>query len=153
MYKRQHDSLTNGWFTGDTFGLSYREFDTDKGAFIFPTSTPIQFDPEPLKESVKRLVANQPDYMYLTHYGRVGGVQHLAKKMIEGVDKYVEFAERYKDEEQRREKIETAMYNWLMAGLKAHGVSLSEDRCSTLLMSDIQLNTAGIEIWLDHRDR
>ena len=44
-----HDSQTNGWFTGDTFGLSYREFDTSNGAFMIPTTTPVQFDPVALK--------------------------------------------------------------------------------------------------------
>ena len=33
-------------FAGDSFGLSYRELDTDKGEFIFPSTTPVQFDPE-----------------------------------------------------------------------------------------------------------
>lgn len=148
-----HDSLTNGWFTGDTFGLSYREFDTQNGAFLLPTTTPIQFDPEPLKASVRKLAAVAPDYMYLTHYGRVGDVQRLAKVMIAGVDTLVEIAERYKDDEFRRQKIETAMSDWLLAGLEEHGVTLGRERCLELLGSDIRLNTRGIEIWLDRRDR
>jgi glyoxylase-like metal-dependent hydrolase (beta-lactamase superfamily II) len=148
-----YDDLTNGWFTGDTFGLSYREFDTQKGAFLLPTTTPIQFDPVALKESVKKLMAVGPDCMYLTHYGRVDGLQRLAKMMLEGVDKMVEIAEQYKDDDSRRQKIETAMSTWLMDGLRDHGVELSEERCMELLHSDIRLNTAGIEFWLDHRDR
>ena len=88
-----YDSLTNGWFTGDTFGLSYREFDTANGAFLLPTTTPIQFDPEALTASVRKLVANKPDYLYLTHYGRVDDVQRLAKVMIKGVDTFVRIAE------------------------------------------------------------
>ena len=146
-----YDSLTNGWFTGDTFGLSYREFDTQNGAFLLPTTTPIQFDPEPLKESVRKLVANEPDYMYLTHYGRVDDVQRLAKMMIEGIDIMVGFAEQYKDDDLRRQKIETAMADWLMDGLDKHGVKLGKDRCMELLRPDIELNTQGIEFWLDHR--
>jgi glyoxylase-like metal-dependent hydrolase (beta-lactamase superfamily II) len=146
-----HDSLTNGWFTGDTFGLSYREFDTEKGAFLFPTTTPVQFDPESLKQSVKRLVANEPDCMYLTHYGRVKDVQRLAKKMIEGVDKLAGFGEKYKDSPSRTQKIEAAMTEWLMGGLRDHGVKLTDEECLHLLRPDIKLNTAGIEIWLDHR--
>ena len=146
-----HDSLTHGWFTGDTFGLSYREFDTGQGAFLFPTTTPIQFDPEPLKESVRKLAANDPECMYLTHYGKVEGVQKLAAKMIEGVDVLVGIAERYKDHDQRQQKIETAMADWLMTGLREHGVSLSDERCMELLRDDIALNTQGIEIWLDQR--
>jgi len=146
-----YDSLTNGWFTGDTFGLSYREFDTQNGAFLLPTTTPVQFDPEALKESVRKLVANEPDYMYLTHYGRVTDVQRLAKVMIEGIDTLVGFAERYKDDDLRRQKIETAMADWLMDGLDKHGVKLAKDRCMELLRPDIKLNTQGIEFWLDHR--
>lgn len=147
------DSLTNGWFTGDTFGLSYREFDTQKGAFLLPTTTPIQFDPEALKASVRKLVADAPQYMYLTHYGRVDDVPRLAKVMITGVDTLVGFAEQYKDDDSRRQKIETAMSDWLIDGLEKHGVTLDKDRCLELLDSDIKLNTQGIEFWLDHRDR
>ncbi len=148
-----YDSLTNGWFTGDTFGLSYREFDTQNGAFLLPTTTPIQFDPEPLKASVGKLIAVKPDYMYLTHYGRVDDVPRLAKMMIDGVDTMVRIAEQYKDDESRTQKIETAMSDWLMDGLEKHGVTLGYDRCQELLGSDIKLNTQGIEFWLDHRDR
>ena len=148
-----YDSLSNGWFTGDTFGLSYREFDTANGAFVFPTTTPIQFDPVALKQSVNRLVADRPDYMYLTHYGRVGDVQRLAASMIEGIDTLAGFAEKYKDDEFRRQKIETAISDWLLEGLRKHGVSLAQDRCLQLLQTDIVLNTQGIEFWLDHRDR
>jgi len=35
------DEKSKGIFTGDTFGLSYREFDTEKGSFVIPSSTPI----------------------------------------------------------------------------------------------------------------
>lgn len=146
-----YDSLTNGWFTGDTFGLSYREFDTANGAFLLPTTTPIQFDPEALKASVRKLVADKPDYMYLTHYGRVGDIQRLAKVMIAGVDTFVDIAEKYKDDDSRGQKIEAAMSDWLLAGLEKHGVTLDQNRCLELLGSDIKLNTQGIEFWLDHR--
>ena len=45
------DERSRGWFTGDTFGLSYRDFDTALGAWILPTSTPVQFEPAPLRQS------------------------------------------------------------------------------------------------------
>jgi hypothetical protein len=97
------------------------------------------------------LAAVEPEFMYLTHYGRVDDVQRLAKVMIAGVDAFVRFAEQYKDDDSRTQKIEAAMGDWLMDGLEKHGVSLGKERCLELLSSDIKLNTAGIEIWLDHR--
>ena len=51
-------------FTGDTFGLSYRECDTAGGAFIVPTTTPTQFDPEQLIASVRRLAALKPKRLF-----------------------------------------------------------------------------------------
>ena len=148
-----HDSLTNGWFSGDTFGISYREFDTQNGAFILPTTTPIQFDPAALKESVGKLIADKPDFMYLTHYGRVDDIERLAAKMIEGVDAFAGFALQYEHDESRKQKIETSMSDWLLQGLREHGVRLPEEKSLQLLGADIELNTQGIEFWLDHRDR
>ena len=51
------DARSRSWFTGDTFGLSYRELDSAKGAFVVPTSTPVQFEPEKLKASIARLLS------------------------------------------------------------------------------------------------
>ena len=147
-----HDSHTNGWFSGDTFGLSYREFDTQNGAFLFPTTTPIQFDPGALKESVRRLMADAPEYMYLTHYGRVGDLPRLASDMIAGVDVFAAIGEQFKDHPERQQKIQSAMNNWLMTGLRRHGVDLPDEVCKVLLESDVVLNTQGIEFWLDHRN-
>jgi len=146
-----HDSQTNGWFSGDTFGLSYREFDTQNGAFLFPTTTPVQFDPAALKASVGRLMAIQPEFMYLTHYGRVDDLQRLATVMLDGVDKLAALGERHKDDDQRTQKIEAAIYAWLMTGLRDHGVNLPDETCIQLLKTDVVLNTQGIEFWLDHR--
>jgi len=148
-----HDSLTNGWFSGDTFGLSYREFDTENGAYIIPTTTPIQFEPEAYKASIRRMMENQPEYVYLTHFGRVSNVQKLAGDLIHGLDVFVETADKYKDYDHRTERILGALRDWQMSGLRKHGVTLSDEACLEILEYDLVLNTQGIEFWLDHRDR
>ena len=68
------DSVARAFFTGDTFGLSYRELDVDGRAFVVPTTTPTQFDPEGMHASIDRMLAMRPQAMYLTHYSRVGEV-------------------------------------------------------------------------------
>lgn len=148
-----HDDQTNGWFTGDTFGLSYREFDTSNGVFMIPTTTPVQFDPVALQESITRLVENGPDCMYLTHYGRVENVQPLAEKMLQGVAAFAGFGEKYEGDPSRREKIEHSIRDWLLGGLRRHGVTLDEAECLRLLEADIRLNAEGICHWLDYRKR
>jgi hypothetical protein len=37
------DEKSRGIFSGDTLGVSYREFDTEQGVLIFPPTTPIHF--------------------------------------------------------------------------------------------------------------
>lgn len=144
------DRQTRGWFTGDTFGISYRDFDTDRGPFIFPTATPIQFDPPTLVKSIERLMAENPDFMYLTHFGRVGDTRRLAADMIAGVHKIEEIALRHRDSPQRTAAIEREMLDWLVAGCRAHGVTIGDDRLTALLQPDVELNTQGVEYWLDH---
>ena len=52
------DETSRSMFTGDTFGLSYRELASARGAFVLPTTTPVQFEPEALLASIDRLVAH-----------------------------------------------------------------------------------------------
>ena len=72
------DESSRSMFTGDTFGLSYRELASARGAFILPTTTPVQFEPEALLASIDRLVAHAPAAMLLTHYSRVVEVERMA---------------------------------------------------------------------------
>ncbi|HEX7062657.1 MAG TPA: MBL fold metallo-hydrolase, partial [Woeseiaceae bacterium] len=65
------DPASRGVFTGDSFGISYREFDTARGPFIFPTTTPVQFDPEKAHEAIDRIMSFAPERVYLTHYSEV----------------------------------------------------------------------------------
>ena len=144
------DETTRGWFTGDTFGISYRDLDSENGHFIFPTTTPIQFDPPGLIASIDRMMEKLPRNMYLTHFGRVQDVDRLAVKMKAGVERFVHFAQAYGTVGNRTECIETAMMEWLLDGVREHGVTLPEDELRGILQGDVTLNTQGIEFWLDH---
>ena len=83
------DARSRGWFSGDTFGLSYGEFKSDNGALIMPISTPTQFDPAALHASVQRMLSYAPQAMYLTHYGRVDRPEELAISLLDQVDQMV----------------------------------------------------------------
>ena len=144
------DEQTRGWFTGDTFGISYRELDTENGPFVFPTSTPIQFDPPALIASINRMLEKQPENMYLTHFGRVQDVQRLADDMISSVEQFATFGEQFDGDENRQQGIRSAMMEWLMARARKHGVVYSDDKLREVFANDVILNTQGIEFWLDH---
>jgi glyoxylase-like metal-dependent hydrolase (beta-lactamase superfamily II) len=145
------DQHTRGWFSGDTFGISYRDFDTAGGAFIFPTTTPTQFDPQALVDSIERLMERSPQYVYLTHFGRVGEPQRLAGQVIDGVFKLAAMAEKHAQSESRQRDIAEEMLGWMIAGLTAHGVNIPADQLADMLREDVSLNTMGLDCWLRNR--
>ncbi|MFZ1620817.1 MBL fold metallo-hydrolase [Dokdonella sp.] len=147
------DERSRSFFSGDTFGLSYREFDTDKGAFILPTSTPVQFDPVALKGSIARMLLYKPEAMFLTHYSRVSDVERLGRDLFEQIDAMVAIAESSTGLADRHEFLKRKLAELYLARATAHGCTMSPQHMHELLSSDIELNAQGLEIWLDHGRR
>ena len=143
------DEASRGWFTGDTFGLSYREFDGPAGAWILPTTTPVQFEPEALQASIERLMASDPQCMYLTHYGRVTGVPRLAAILTEQLDALVSRSRALQHAPQRTEALREAVLDVHLSSLSAHGCPMPCEQAQALLELDVTLNVQGIEAWLD----
>ncbi len=146
------DARSRGFFTGDTFGLSYREFDTKQGSWLLPTTTPVQFDPDALRESVRRLLAFHPQWMYLTHFGPVGEVQALGTQLLEQIDEMVELGQACKTAPQRHEVLKQGLAKLYLQRVRAHGCAMREEHVLELLAMDIELNAQGLGIWLDRVD-
>lgn len=147
------DARTRGFFTGDTFGLSYREFDTDQGAWILPTSTPIHFDPPALRQSVERMLAFDPACMYLTHFGQVGDVPQLGVQLLEQLDAMVALARRVQHAPDRHAALMRGLEAIYLERLARHGCRLPVAEVKALLAMDLELNAQGIGIWLDREGR
>jgi len=144
------DAGSNSLFTGDTFGISYREFDVDGRPFIFPTTTPVQFEPDALHGSIDRLVATGAEAAFLTHYGRVAGLSHLAAQLHAQIDELVAMAQAAPGEgDTRHAGLKQAVEENMMKHLRAHGCTLGDDVCKELLANDVELNTQGLLVWRD----
>ena len=145
-----NDVASRGVFTGDSFGVSYRELDTAAGAFIFPTTTPTEFDPDAAHASIDRIMACEPEQLYLTHYSRVRDLDRLAQDMHDGIDAFVAMALAHRDEDDLQGAIQPQMDAYLKQRLRAHGFSGDEAAMDAALQIDILLNTQGLIAWL-HR--
>jgi hypothetical protein len=147
------DTLSGHVFAGDTFGLSYREFDTAKGAFILPTSTPVQFEPDALHASIDRMLGFKPQQMFLTHYSRVTDVERLAGELHEQIDAMVAIGRSHAGEPDRHARIMEDLAQLYIARARNHGCAFDEARIRELLVMDIELNAQGLEVWLDRPSR
>ncbi len=143
------DAASRGWFTGDTFGLSYREFDSPQGAWIVPTSTPVQFDPDALRGSIQQLLAAEPACMYLTHYGRVADVPRLGSLLLALLAEMAALGRQLQHHPQRHAALKAGQLEIFKRSLRAHGCTYSDARIAELLAVDLELNAQGLAVWLD----
>ena len=148
-----NDPGSRGVFTGDNFGISYRELDTVNGEFIFPTTTPAGFDPDEAHKSVDRIMACDPEQLYLTHYSRVQELDRLSHDMHKGIDAYVELALANKETPDRGARIRDAMDEYLTTRLLNHGFQGDRDAIWSALEIDIVLNAQGLVSWLERLEK
>ncbi|MCK7545002.1 MBL fold metallo-hydrolase [Marinobacter bryozoorum] len=142
-----HDSKAGAVFSGDTFGISYRSLDTDKGPFIFPAATPVQFDPEKAHESVNRLCALNPRAIYLTHFSEITAIDDLAAQLHGDLDAYAAIGRRHMAEKPDTRGIRSDLKALFVRRLAAHGCDFDDDTLEQALGMDITLNTQGIAVW------
>lgn len=143
------DARSRGWFGGDVFGISYRELDTPRGAFVIPTSSPVQFDPDAMKDSVRRMLAEAPARVYLTHYGEVSDCQRLGTDLIAQVDAMAALARSLARDPDRHGRLIEALTRLYVERAQRHGVKDAATQVPTLLAMDIELNAQGLGVWVD----
>lgn len=147
------DPVSRGWFTGDTFGISYREMDTDGRPWIFPTTTPVQFEPEVLRASVERMLSFAPDCVYLTHYSRLGDVATLGADQLRLLDEVVAMGLRLATVDNRHAALIDGLRQIYLADLRRQGSTLSDAEFQRLMDLDLELNAQGMGVWLDRMQR
>ena len=147
------DARSRSWFTGDTFGLSYRELHSAKGPFVIPTSSPVQFEPDALKDSISRLMSYRPEAMHLTHYGRVGDLQRLAHDLHEQIEAMVAIGRSCEGRADRHRCLVAALRALYLERAQAHGCLLDDAGVEKVLGMDIELNAQGLASWLDRDQR
>ncbi len=137
-------------FVGDTFGLSYRELDTEGRQFVFPTTTPVQFDPEALHASLDLLMSYRPEAVYLTHYGQVRDVAEKAADLHRLIDAHLGVAKQEMAVgPERRSRIRAGLAHLLVDEAKRFGCQLPPAEILQIYASDLDLNAQGLGVWID----
>ncbi|MBF0370444.1 MAG: MBL fold metallo-hydrolase [Magnetococcales bacterium] len=137
-------------FTGDTFGISYRELDTPAGIFLFPATTPIDFDPEAAHISIDRIAALKPQWICPTHFGPIPFHRGLADDLHRLLDRIRIFSRgQMRDKKTRKAKLVAGLEKIYLSRLNRLGSSLNRQQILELLAMDIEINAQGLDAWLD----
>jgi len=149
------DERSRSVFTGDIFGMAYRELDTDGRQFLFPTTSPVQFDPVAMHASIDRVLALQPEFAYLTHYSQLPDLPTQAVHLRRLIDAHVATALRAeragKTGEARHAQIRADLTAMLLDEVQRFGCRLTTDRLLDIFATDLELNARGLAVWLDSR--
>ena len=145
------DEASRGWFTGDTYGIGYRELHCRGEPFLIPTTTPVQFEFEAMLSSLELLMAAEPRYCYLTHFGRVAASRKHTDSLERQLREYLCLAQASEPGEQRQQRLAAALLDHTVGLLRAAGSSSSEAELRELLAMDMDLNAQGLLVWLERQ--
>lgn len=147
------DSRSGCLFTGDIFGLSYRELDVEGRPSVIPTTTPTQFEPEVMHASINRILAYRPPALYLTHFSQITDVARLGADLHRLIDAHVAVAEEARSAgsgSDRVAQITAGLWDLMDAEALHQGWQLPADQWRALLKLDVELNAQGLDYWLEH---
>ena len=145
-----HDPRSGCLFTGDIFGLSFRELDVAGRPSVIPTTSPTQFDPAAMHASVDRILACQPPALYLTHFSCVADIPRLGADLHRLIDAHLAVAERERATgPERGARILAGLWALMDAEAERQGWPLNAARRREVLGMDIELNAQGLDYWLD----
>lgn len=150
------DESTRTVITGDSFGVSYSDFDVADRPLITPAVPPSQIDPPTLRATLAKIAALRPRAVALTHFGERPFSPSLIEQQSEWLDKMLALGEKRLDGDERAaaELLRVDFAEAIEAELRARGaderiVASAREK----LRVDIRLNAAGILQYLRKRAR
>jgi len=140
------DKATKSMFTGDTFGISYRDLDHQDELYILPSTSPVQFDPEALIQSINRIMEFKPERVCLTHFSAIKPTKKATNKLIESIHFVSNLAIKYADKNDSESIIYKKMMDYFLKGLNEIGFQ-NNDYAKDRLSLDVLINTQGLIYW------
>jgi Metallo-beta-lactamase superfamily len=145
-----HDEKTGWVFAGDTFGLSYRELDDGERQFVFPTTSPNQFDPVAYHRSIDCVAHLASDAVFVTHFSRILRPLEQALVLHRLVDAHAALALDLRDAgPQRPAMLHERVRRLFLEEARNFGSRLSEEKLLDVYGMDVELNAQGLDIWLN----
>ncbi len=145
-----YDSGSNGIFTGDSFGIAYPALSEDQ-SFIFPTTTPTDFDPEEALSSLEKILETGADTAYLTHFGGVGDLKSRKKDLEEALLYFWSLCKEVESSDILNENLqgffEERIRSYLYQAAESKGVVLDPTK-KKILEFDVILNAQGLTYYV-----
>ena len=142
------DSVSNGMFTGDTCGIQYT---IGSKRFYFPSTSPNQFDPDQMRNSILMYKSLHLDRLYFGHYGVTEEVSFALSEVERWLNLFMKKSEeRYSSHVTMEENVTTItsqLYELTRSELMQKGVD-PDNTIFPLLRLDMNVSAMGIVDYL-----
>ncbi|OGG93722.1 MAG: hypothetical protein A2508_08515 [Candidatus Lambdaproteobacteria bacterium RIFOXYD12_FULL_49_8] len=146
------DPLSEGFFTGDAAGMFYpKALETYEVPLCLPASTPVQFDPKAMAETLTRLASFHPKRLYYTHFGMTEQAGAMLTQMLGWMPLYGQDAPEHFRKYRDLDALAQFLYQEI--GTKAQALGLPNLRGLAGLKFDCGLNAQGIAAHVEFSER
>ena len=153
-----HDSFSNGIFTGDTIGVFYPQLFEKEVELYLPSTSPNQFDPDAMLQSMEKIKALEVDRIYFGHYGMTTNPAHVYEQITKWLPLFMQDAGEIwmnnQDEsiESKSERLFQALFERVSTYLSEKNISLDEN-LSEIIQLDLSVGSMGIVDYLAKKSR
>lgn len=148
-----YDSKSNGIFSGDAAGLFYRPIFEQHGVpFSFPATTPTQFDPVAMKETIQKMMELSPDRIYYTHFGMVSPAKERLEEVIGWMPFFEEQCIQFFKEKRSVDQLEAFIKEAVYERLEKDGVPRDSSALDIIAL-DLQLNAQGVASYVKRLEK
>ncbi|QED47064.1 MBL fold metallo-hydrolase [Cytobacillus dafuensis] len=144
-----YDSFSKGVFTGDTIGVLYPQLFEKGVELILPSTSPNQFDPDAMLESMEKIASFDIERIYFGHYGMTSNPQHVYEQLKFWLPKFMAAGEKVWCEnpnasfEEKNDSLFNLLFEEIMSYLTEKNISLDGD-ISDIIQLDLTVGSMGI---------
>ncbi|MFL8935650.1 MBL fold metallo-hydrolase [Rossellomorea oryzaecorticis] len=139
-----YDPVSEGMFTGDTCGIQYR---TEGKSFYLPSTSPNQFSPGDMKDSIQFFKGKDLKRIYFGHYGMSEEPAHALSEVEVWLDQFMAMAETVFSSNasfnENVEKLSIELFNMVKTSFFRSGAD-PDHPMFNLLKLDMKVSAMGI---------
>ncbi|MDA3130140.1 MBL fold metallo-hydrolase [Aliibacillus thermotolerans] len=137
------DKRTNGMFVGDTIGVHYVEAWKHGREIYLPSTSPNQFDPEAMTNSLSSILSYKPSRIFFGHYSASSNVENVRKQISYWLPIFVEKGKEIQQQGRNHEDLAKELIKEIKAYYKINHVE-EDDLLMKAISSDMLICSMGI---------
>ncbi len=148
-----NDIESQGIFSGDAAGIFYKALENEFGVKVtLPSTTPTQFDPAAMRDTLDKLLSLKPKRIYFTHFGMAEPADMLLEEAKKWLELFASDCVTYYHDNPSVTALNDYLQDEVVKRLEARGVS-ENAKCYGNMKKDNLINAQGIIAYVKRLER